>query len=173
MIDHRNKVVFVHIPKTGGESITRMIWDTIIPLRDGKHDTISEYKLKYDVENYYKFSFVRNPYKRAQSFYRFLMQHYSPHRINCSFRDWVFDMHGEPKKLFLPQVQFIDDSVDIFKFENFSESLAILNTKIPFIKPNVYTNKSKTNVECDLTSEIKWKIYELYREDFRRFQYDK
>ena len=173
MIDNENKVVFVHIPKTGGESITWMIWNKIIPLKDGKHFTIEQYREKYDIQGYYCFSFVRNPYDKARSFYRYLMQHYSPHRINCSFREWVFDMYGEPKELFMPQVEFVDDTVEIFKFEDFKSSVQFLKQKIPFKRDYVHSNKSTKRIEAELTKEIKDKIYSLYKEDFKRFGYDK
>ena len=82
-------------------------------------------------------------------------------------------MHGEPKELFMPQVEFVDDTVEIFKFEDFKSSVQLLKQKIPFKRDYVHSNKSTKRIETELTKEIKDKIYSLYKEDFKRFGYDK
>ena len=174
MIDSKNKIIFVHIPKTGGTSIAKMIWGKSLTLKEGKHYTIRDYYERYDTDGYYRFSFVRNPYARAQSYYKYLIQHKNPSRINCSFRDWVFNMHGEPMDLFLPQIHFVDDSVEIFKFENFTKSLNALNKKIKLMRSNVHNeNKTTDAIKCNLTDGIKEKLYQIYKEDFKRFNYIK
>jgi hypothetical protein len=95
MICHKYKCIFVHIPKTAGQSIEHVFlnllglnWDTREPLLlkfnyDKKlgpprlaHLKAHEY-LKYNYisqsmfDVYYKFSFVRNPWSRIVSFYNY------------------------------------------------------------------------------------------------------
>ena len=88
MIDDRYKLIFTHIPKTAGSSVTN-----IIKRAPGKnsnkpenssnnnyrrrHDlTIEDYKNLTDTEifdEYFKFSIVRNPWDRFASVYNFFM----------------------------------------------------------------------------------------------------
>lgn len=96
MISQKHKTIFVHIPKAGGQSIETMFldneglkWDdrSELLLREKTanekgperlaHLKASEYVdynylSKSDFNEFYKFSFVRNPYKRVFSFYQFL-----------------------------------------------------------------------------------------------------
>lgn len=96
MISHSHKVIFVHVPKVAGQSIEHMFLQALgldwehresLLLRKKKsnevgperlaHLTAEEYvSLGYIdkalFEDYFKFSFVRNPYQRAFSFYNFL-----------------------------------------------------------------------------------------------------
>ncbi|MDC8005074.1 sulfotransferase family 2 domain-containing protein [Aureisphaera galaxeae] len=116
MISKQHKVIFVHVPKVAGQSIETMFlnelglnWDTRAslllrkkePNEEGPfrlaHLTASEYvKLNYIDEarfkDYFKFSFVRDPYKRAFSFYNFL-----GYSKIISFRSFV--NHVLPRKL--------------------------------------------------------------------------
>lgn len=87
-IDRRRHIIFVHIPKTGGSSIERMFGMTTSehfvsagPLKDltpcnksPQHFTWIELKrvLPLDfVQRAYKFAFVRNPWARFLSEYRY------------------------------------------------------------------------------------------------------
>lgn len=96
MISHLHKTIFVHVPKVAGQSIEHMFlqelgldWDQRASLLLRKklmneegperlaHLTAKEYTSLGYIEpqkfnTYFKFSFVRNPYKRVLSFYNFL-----------------------------------------------------------------------------------------------------
>lgn len=102
------RFLFVHIPKTGGNSIQNILRDysedEIVcrePYQDGverfelnnptygfsKHSPLSEYKEKLPQETYaqlFKFACVRNPWERAVSFY------FSPHRQVTEFSREAF-----------------------------------------------------------------------------------
>lgn len=95
MICHQHKCIFVHIPKTAGQSVEHVFldllgltWETRAPLllrfNDKKelgpprlaHLKANDYlKYKYISEDlfnsYFKFSFVRNPWSRLVSFYNY------------------------------------------------------------------------------------------------------
>jgi len=97
MISARHNFVFIHIPKTGGNSLSRLLIDysddelvKVAPFHDlrdrfqirgavtgSKHFTAADYIERLGFERFATFrrlAFVRNPYARAMSFY------FSPHR---------------------------------------------------------------------------------------------
>ena len=63
--------IFVHIPKTAGMSICQSLFGNLA----GGHATLADYQIifaKHEFDNYFKFSFVRNPWDRVYSAYNFL-----------------------------------------------------------------------------------------------------
>lgn len=71
MINHSIKFVFVHINKTAGTSIEKSLPGCV--RRRNVHPSANEYKqmLGENFKNYFKFSFVRNPWDKMKSFYLF------------------------------------------------------------------------------------------------------
>ena len=112
MIIHDIKCVFVHIPKTGGQSVEKTLYpkmkaptETNYDIFTGwddknkiwmQHATMQQINelYKHDVTNYFKFAFVRNPYARAVSDY-FWMQ--SEIKKNDSFLNYLQEA-GEFKR---------------------------------------------------------------------------
>ena len=72
MIDHKHNFIFVHIPKTAGTSIEQTL-NPRSPLHgdEHKHAEAVFYKKKFPskFDSYFKFTFVRNPWDRAVSYY--------------------------------------------------------------------------------------------------------
>lgn len=95
MISHKFKCIFIHVPKVAGQSIEtffldqhKLSWDTREPLLlrfndNGKvgpprlahlkvHEYLEfQYVSKEMFQNYFKFAFIRNPWSRAVSFYKY------------------------------------------------------------------------------------------------------
>jgi len=76
MIHHKNKFIFIHIPKCAGNSIKPCLG---IPRFPGDHSKIKDAKYVDSIEGdiarkpkYFKFTFVRNPWDRFLSAYSYL-----------------------------------------------------------------------------------------------------
>ena len=82
MISHNHKLIFIHIPKTGGTSIERILGENVRSDKDVSYslgNTYSERKhwktVDYETnfpelfDCYFKFMFIRNPWDRLASRY--------------------------------------------------------------------------------------------------------
>lgn len=201
--DDDKKILFIHIPKTGGTTIEQHMNAINNPKKGYKRDknnkamqhlTMTEYnKLfnDYRFDNYHKFTIIRNPYDRMvseyywtdlpigykdkRSFDYFLMA-VSDIVINKNYNYTFLHDH------FIPQKEFVADEnnniiVDkIFKFEEFNETIEFLKVYYPNINPNI-NNKIKTakgkNARITLNETQKNIIYELYTNDFILLGYDR
>lgn len=133
LISHHDKCVFVHIPKCAGQSIETFFldrigldWERRSPLLLRPNDVpalgpprLAHLKAHQYVQNrwmtqaqfdeYFKFAFVRNPWDRIASFYRYL-----GYDGRCSFPRFVLKHlpeQIEKKNWFLcPQVEYVYDT---------------------------------------------------------------
>lgn len=90
MIIHDHKLIFIHIPKNGGRSISSLFNQRF------DHFTANYYATEYRKfwESYTKFTILRNPYDRYVSMYHYIQTHrrhkYEP--IACEgadFKQWL------------------------------------------------------------------------------------
>ena len=107
MIIESRKMIFFHIPKTGGNSVTsalihysddqklkkrkqdgveRFELRSALSRRITKHSDLGDYykALGPNIFTYYKFAILRNPFDRVESFY------FSPHRNVDAFHEKMF-----------------------------------------------------------------------------------
>lgn len=100
MISHKHQCIFIHIPKTGGKSLKKLLfgipefgpnskkWDgQSIPTWLKKpfgHDRAADYSNRPCFEHYFKFSMVRNPWARAVSAF-FYMQQGGSNQFDATF----------------------------------------------------------------------------------------
>lgn len=164
MISHKNKCIFIHIPKVAGQSIEKFFlnlnnldWDTrhqLLLKRNIKskkgpprlahlksEDYLShQYISPYLFKEYFKFTFVRNPWSRAVSFYK-----YGRFNEIMSFKKFVEKLLPklihEKKWFYGPQYNFIYIEnrlkVDfVGHFENLNDDFGKVCKKldIPFIQ---------------------------------------
>lgn len=186
----RKKVIFIHIPKSAGTSVLSMLGTHIS--RD--HATWYEFRAS-DVdrfESYYKFSVVRNPYSRLISTFRYLsrggnqvsdMRWLQMPLARCStFNDFVDKCLSEElvygSRMFWPQHMFLfnefgDLMVDrVLKFENLSRDWSDLASRIGAPKELKRLNMSGgASSSHDLPSDVKQKIFSLYKRDFELLGY--
>jgi hypothetical protein len=104
MIDHKNKFIYTKIAKTGGTSIYKMLLESSVS-EDISHkghwhlaDQISE-----KTKDYFKFSFVRNPWERAVSYYFYKRQR-------------LLNNHHDEKDLFFTKYTFEQYLLETDKF---------------------------------------------------------
>jgi len=189
LIDTQRKFVFIHIPKTAGQSLYINLggWSRVQPQGFDKglkkyrhHFTMTEY-LEHgylDIgkfELYFKFGFVRNPWDRILSEYKYAQQIYSKFRIH-NLRGFIKKnwgnsrRHSTIKKHIRPQCEFVYDAdgkcmVDfIGRFENLQQDFDIICDKIGIPHQELpHKNKSKhkhyTEYYDDETIEIVRKFY--------------
>ena len=89
VINDNYKFIFVHVPKVAGSSLTHVLrslpGDNRFLLAKTKHETLQEFysmhecrfsgksqELSKEVSSYFRFGFVRNPWSRMYSLYRYL-----------------------------------------------------------------------------------------------------
>ena len=199
VFNDKMKIIFIHIPKTGGTSIesaldciTKENGYGVVNNKAMQHYNWKDYKNKYQnkFKNYYKFTVVRNPYDKVLSDYYWLK---NVAKIDIdNFQNKNFDQYLSyceeivKKKLynktkyhdhFLPQHKFIYDDNDnlminkILRFENFEYITKFI--KIRYKKDVKCLNKNNNSNKIILNQNQKNKIYEIYNKDFTLLSYPK
>lgn len=205
MICQQNKYIFIHIPKTAGTSIELALqvnksdlgWVDKYKLWK-QHRTIGQIKKFYipDIEGYYKFSFVRNPWDRAVSDWKYFTYQecisFEGYRVELksqTLKDYLLCTGGYEKynHLHSPsgrgdhwalQYNFINiDGIDcmdfIGKFENLQEDFNKVCDKIGIPRQqlqhvNKTNHKHYTEYYDDETRAI---VAEKYAKDIEYFGY--
>ena len=75
MLSKSKKFIFIHAGKDGGTSIKKAMMSSNNPhgmkYVVGPHDSIQDYKItRYNLDKYFKFCFIRNPWDRLHSMYK-------------------------------------------------------------------------------------------------------
>ena len=189
MINHKHKFVFIHIPKTGGTSIESIFIDNA-NIKDvpGKHSMVSDIDSEL-LKNYYTFTFVRNPWDRMVSYYKFrIKRSFNMYNHGDCFRKWIgFLCSDDVQKIkayhfnlaIKNQREFLVNksnkfSVDfIGKFENLQEDfntvcsdIGIPRQQLPHV--NKTDHKHYTEYYDDETRQI---VAERYAKDIEYFGY--
>lgn len=165
---------FCHIPKTAGTSIKKVLgYRTPHTVFDRKNS------------NCFSFAFVRNPYQRFLSAYFFLVsgglgqkQIFEKEKyignldidefIKTKLKDSLEQEHLTPQHHFIPEGVDYLGKVETIQ-QDFNEICKIIGVE-PIELP--YENKT-VDYSYELTEEQKEIIYEIYKEDFIRFGYQK
>lgn len=193
------KILFIHIPKTGGSSIESVIKPYDMGLREIiGHQSYNDC-IKF-VEPDKVFTVVRNPWDWRSSWYHYLKKDKtgkeSGHKFECkqvskqNFNEhikWLLNTdkvnftttnyHGKNYKLFIKsQSSYIDgcDDVDILRFENLENDFESFMSSIGLeIKLNLHINRSQyKNYKENYNLESINFIRELCIEDIKKFKYE-
>lgn len=209
-ISHQYKTIFVHIPKTGGTSIEKTLGikgNPPIPdhaifygFRKGKylqHLTALEIKKMVSVNvynNYFKFSFVRNPYDKLVSDFLWFKNHaHLPEVKAMDFEDFLFkrvipirnnedinqkirfaeSQHYQDQYKFITDekkkkiVEFIGRFENLQKdFEKVCRHIGIETTKLPHL-----FNSGCKDHRSYYNRKTKNAVTRIYKEDLEMFGY--
>jgi hypothetical protein len=182
-------LLFLHIPKTSGTSVKKTLHDKLYRLKNEErfvgHVPLFYIEKKYnlDLNNFFIFSIVRNPFTRTFSYYK----HFCLlNQTKISFSEFLYIIRTKSSMLFenkmynrtplinYSQSFYLYDSCGkinvnkIYRFENLSELENDFNVKL-------YTE----NIGNYQTAELKEAYDEktislvkcLYKEDFINFNY--
>ena len=187
------KFVFCHIPKTGGRSIAKMVRPLCNRRVGGVHTRMRRLlRQEPDLEDYFSFCMVRNPYDRVLSAYRFLFRR----ERDIEFREFVLNLEnylGPQGRKFrhfgrhfiTPCYDFItvEDEIvvkQICRFEHFLDSLAPVAERLGFDLDGMeHIGKSAIGAMEDMgehyshyyDDEMKAMVATVYANDLKAFGY--
>lgn len=149
-----------------------------------------------NLDSYFKFTIVRNPYRRILSAYldkiektsgskrmivtKLLNKQQNDEITFSEFLDFLENGGLRQNGHWAPQTDFLVFPIDqydyIGKLENLQKDLtqimAIIYSKdCPIISVNAHKTDSKNKIK-ELTPSDKLRIYNLYMDDFKNFNYD-
>ncbi len=197
MMRGRQDVIFVHITKTAGTSIKRALnfyrnRKDYNGFTHAKHISARDIRLIVGEENFhqaYKFAFVRNPWSRIVSLYRYKLRK-NPHIKNYkdhSFEAFVksYFLHPKPSlsfagKNYWTQLDWITDEAGniiidfVGKFESITEDAAIITKKITGKEvklPMVNVNHPPMDYRSFYSDELRDIIAKYFAKDIEYFDY--
>lgn len=189
MIDRQYKFIFIHVSKTGGTSIEHAL-NPNIPLDKpsisdttgntkfiDKHWSAKRYQREYpdEYKNFFTFAFVRNPWDRMLSNYKFLKL---IGRINCSFNEWIinptwgFGAYSYERMICDDSNAIIVDYIG--KFETLQQDFNTVCDKIGIHQQQLpHTNKTNHKHYTEYyDEETKQIVAEKYAKDIEYFGYE-
>ncbi len=184
MISYRHKFVFIHIPKTGGTSIAKILF--------GYCDHIIKHQFAQDIitesgqyNDYFKFAIVRNPWAREVSRYHYQRKtpshEFYKEANKLSFKKWLKKRHKD--KTFMdfygaPMLDWISDDpgniiIDfIARLETINKDWPMICSKLKIDSQlpvlNISEHKHYTVYYDDETREM---IARAYEKDIKYFGY--
>lgn len=188
MINHKHKFIFIHVSKTGGTSIEHALNPNVsLDYSDNsnttgntafkdKHWSALKYKRECpkEYESYFKFAFVRNPWDRLVSNYKWLVY---IGKEQLDFKDWIINPTWG-FNAYLYSRMLCDNNgnkmVDfIGKFENLQEDFNTVCEKIG-IPCQQLPHKNKTDHKHYTkyyNNETRQIVAERYAKDIKCFGY--
>lgn len=200
MISHKNKYIFVHIPKCGGTSIEKVLCTTenvdlnlddttedfdvnrlskedrreyIVGINGKQHMFLDKFPPRYQKE-YFCFTFVRNPWDLMVSKY-----YYSQiHKAGISFKKMILSIDGVKLRhhhnLKFNQADFINSNINyVGRFENLQGDFDIICDKIGMPRQQLEklnTTKHPPYWEC-YDSQTRDIVARKYKKDLETFGY--
>lgn len=199
-INKEHNLTFIHIPKTGGDTVEKLfglqkkecLWSDSGTLSEGRsviidgisyapqHFTwkiIEEKKTKFYKDSI-KFTFVRNPYTRILSEYFWLTKNkfFDPEVFDYWIKNFLEKIDNDHK---ITQTEYVPKNIDFLgKTESLNNDLNVFikKYKLPFIHRNQILNKTvldKNKLIKNLKSDSVEIIRDIYKDDFINFNYEK
>lgn len=187
------KVLFIHIPKTGGSSIENMLKQQVTmtffsPTPPSglkicpQHLQINDFKILFGCEKWsWIFSVVRDPYDRIESEYHWKTDaHFKKSGNRLNFSQWVINQLNAAKKNpfaldnhLRPQTDFISSNVEIFKYEDgLHEITSELEKYFDFPETlKLPTDNTSNRDEVHWSNEALNFVNDFYKNDFMQLNY--
>ena len=188
------QAVFIHVPKTGGKSISAELYGTELHEGFGHASAIFYRNLfgPYTYRKLFSFAFVRNPWDRVYSAYRFaraggfgfpkaiaLQKAIGDRDFNAFCKEWLAVEDFSSYAIFRPQHEFICDESDnvivsrICRFEKFDDEYEYLRGRLGLgaapERMNISQPGSGYRNVCD--SDAREIISRIYARDISSFGY--
>lgn len=179
------EVIFIHINKTAGTSVGKALG-----LREKQHLTVREVRNRVGVKNWedsYTIAFVRNPWDRMVSYYRYRLKvpQKGTEKIEVGFKEWIVKVFQERDlryydfpKMFLPQGDWLKDEFGnieldfIGRFETIEEDFKELCKELDVKLELPHLNKTqRTPYQEYYDKETRSIIEDNFAEDIETFGY--
>ena len=196
MISNYLKCVFIHIPKCAGSSI-----NIDLKLESIGFSGHSPASCHFDYINheYFSFTFIRNPYDRLVSAYKYFKKLAPGHRwykrnsiiadsaSNMDFEEFANHVTDFQKLMvrqdgsfesgihFQPFSYFLDDEIEyIGRFETIQHDYFSIRSRLNLpIKSLPKTNSTQNRNYKELyTEKTKHIVYNIYKEDIKKYNYE-
>lgn len=177
------KSLFIHIPKCAGTSMSNVSWN-----KGNGHSTIENYRNKINLNEYFKWCFVRNPFSRIVSAYVTC-----PEIKHLNFED-VVDLiyENRPKNFhvgttwesiedlglgvrrihFYPMFSLVGGEMDfVGRFESLEADWEKVCSSLKILEALPQKNIRKVNYLDYYTSRLEKMVAEIYEKDFEFFNY--
>lgn len=181
---YENDFIFIHINKTAGSSISRLLNEerhhlTALSVRDMVGEEVWN--------NRFKFSIVRNPWDRAVSQYHYRKENNQQNikTDGIGFKDWLIEAFEKKNpayinvySMFINQYDWISDYDDnllvdfVGKFENLGDDIKYVKEKLGIDRELPVIRKSSRNHYSGYYDEESKMIIEKYfKKDIECFNY--
>lgn len=199
-----HKILFVHIPRNGGLTLgsqlaslfptqgrqgrgpNHSVWHKGEHFDIGLHtklDMIRQLarRLNFDIDSFFKFCIVRNPYTKCQSVWRWCNQYKQTARRKgwTRIEDMLeyIEQHPGEKVHWQPQTNWthpeghLESFTKIYRNESYSEMLKDLNQRGFAVTVREGSNGTRKNDSDQLNEFSRRWIEKLYRKDFELLEY--
>jgi len=189
------RVIFFHIPKTGGSSVRTILLNDLNGDKIGVHVNVrNALRKNYNLDAYIKFSVIRNPYSRMVSWYHHLLRESEIGKRSSdvikpeSFEQFIKEQtriysnkETTQFKLWSLQKDFISYGekvmIDyIIRFENFQNDFDLFSQKAfgkTFTLPHMKNWGVGNDYRKFYTDELQEIVYNKLKGDFEYFGYKK
>lgn len=168
-------LIFVHIPKNGGSSITSWLRTNLDGIKGTiTHGGMQHIKKDFNLSsNCSTFAVVRNPWDRMVSAYEFKKRKSS---LQLGFSEWLY---SEPEKnnnwftFKTPQIKWLPTMPTwILRFENLQEDFKIIQNYSKCYEPLRHKNKTiRNDYTTYYNTDTMKHIAKLFEEDIDTFKY--
>jgi len=189
LISDKNKFIFVHVPKTGGTSVT-------VALEPHCHNKCKDYKTRPTylrsrglsthmqsrripkqiiTKNYFIFGFVRNPWTWHVSYYEYIKRRREHNRHNIVKRQTFAQYIAAKKKAkFTQMFHWVSKCDFVGRTETLQEDFnhVMMELGLPLIELQQYKNSNIVDYAAYYDDTTRDLVAQLHRGDIERYGYE-